>query len=144
MKKTASNSNGKHSVRHGLVDKSGPRTTSGHCNDLSAPVSVLAIFLWGCLTASIAKYSHKPGEPYYFWSAITYQGYRPSGELTKAEADELAEQGGAYYIASFNFLEKPNRILKIYKGKTVLDQEIKYDANGDEVGVGPNRAEDVE
>ena len=107
-------------------------------------VSLLAIVMWGCSTTSAAKFSHKPGEPYYFRSAITYQGYRPSGELTKAQADELAEQGYAFYIAYFNSLGKPNRILKIYNGKTVLDQEIKYDANGDEVGVGPNRAEDVE
>lgn len=35
MKKNAPNSNGKHSVQHGLAHKSEPRTASGHCEDVS-------------------------------------------------------------------------------------------------------------
>jgi hypothetical protein len=99
---------------------------------------LVAVFLWGCSTPD---YSHEAGGPYYFNSGITYRGYRPTGELTKSEADELAKQGHAFYIAYFNSDGKPTRILKVYEGKTVLDQEIKYDANGVENGVGPNRAE---
>jgi hypothetical protein len=64
--------------------------------------------------------------------------------MTKAEADEIANQGYAYYIAYFNSSGKPIRHLKFYKGKMLLDQEITYDDNGDELGLGPNRAEHVD
>ena len=104
-------------------------------------VSLLAIFLSGC---SAAPYSHQPGGPYYFKSVdmFRYREHRPSGEITKAEAEELDERGSAYYMAYFSSSGKPVRILKVHEGQAVLDQEIKYDADGEEVGVGPNRAEE--
>ena len=101
----------------------------------------LSLYL-GCSSAP-PKYSHKPGVPYYFASTVTKQGIHPHGEMTKAEAEEGANQGYAYSIAYFNSSGKPNRHPKVYKGKTVWDQEITYDDNGN-VDVGPNRADDVD
>jgi|GEM_PF-2148903 hypothetical protein len=102
----------------------------------------LSLYL-GC-SSTPPEYSHKPGVPYYFAGTVTKpRGIDPHGEMTKTEAEEIANRGGAYSVAYFNSSGKPIRHLKFYKGKMLLDQEITYDDNGN-VGVEPNRAEDVD
>ena len=64
------------------------------------------------------EYSHRPGGPYYFRHGVTNRGYRPNGEITKAEAAQLSAQGYAYYIAHFDADGKPRSILKVYRGET--------------------------
>ena len=83
-------------------------------NKIIAIIALLS-FLFGCKPS---EPSHQPGGPYYFKSGVTYQGYRPTGEITKPEADQLAAQGYAYYISHFDAEGKPTRILKVYKGET--------------------------
>tara|TARA_R110002096_G_scaffold54937_4_gene141488 strand:+ start:460 stop:735 length:276 start_codon:yes stop_codon:yes gene_type:complete len=91
----------------------------------------------------MSKYSHAPGGPYYFKTGLTYHGYLPSREVTKEEADELAKQDYAYYVAYFDSSGKPNRVLKYHRGKKQLDREIKYDADGNQI-LGIDRIEDIE
>lgn len=103
--------------------------------------TLFAGFLAGCSTT---QHGNRTGGPYYYKHAITKQGYHPNEEITKTEAENLARNGYAYYIAYFNPSGKPNRLLKVYKEKTVFDQEIKYDANGHEIGTFPNQTENIE
>lgn len=91
------------------------------------PPLLLAICMIGC---SIAASRHAPGGPYYFARAITYQGYNPTDELTKAQAEELASRGYAYYVGYFDAVGRLSRIVKVYRGETVLDKEVTYDTNG--------------
>lgn len=78
---------------------------------------VILLSLSGCASS---KLSHEPGGPYYFKSGVTYKGYRPTGEITKAEADSLADKGNAYYMAHFGPEGNPAKILKVYRGQTNL------------------------
>ena len=80
-------------------------------------IMVLLAVLTGCKSS---EHSHKPGRPYYFKSGVTYQGHRPTGEITKSEADKLADSGYAYYIAHFSPDGNPVKIFKVYQGATNL------------------------
>lgn len=88
--------------------------------------SVVLISILGC---KIDNYYHKPGGPYYFKSGITYQGMRPSGEITQAEAKELEKNKYAFYIAYFNSEGKPTIIEKYHEGKLINKYELFYENN---------------
>ena len=99
---------------------------------------LVALGIVGCQTT---KSSHSPGGPYYFQSGVTYQGFRPTSEITKGKADELASHGYAYYIAGFREDGQPSYIEKIFNGRVeqhidlvysngVLSQTITTDSNG--------------
>ena len=72
---------------------------------------------------------YSPGVEYYFKSGVTYQGYRPTGEISKSEAEQLAQKGYAYYIAYFNEEGKPIKIFKVYNGTTSLYWQYEFDKN---------------
>ena len=78
----------------------------------------------GC---KISQYSHKPGGPYYFKWGVTYQGYRPHGEVSKSEADALAKEGYAYCVAHFDKSGQPTNIVKIYKGGVHSSTQLEYE-----------------
>ena len=64
--------------------------------------------------------THQSGGPYYFKWGLDYRGYRPTGEITKPEAVEIAADGYAYYITYFSPDGKPDRMFKVYQGATNL------------------------
>jgi len=84
------------------------------------------VILSGC---DLTGHSHQPGVPYYFESGVTYQGFRPTGEITEPEANKLASSGYAYYIAYFNQEGKPTKIFKVYEGSTNLYMQLEFGTN---------------
>lgn len=93
----------------------------------------------GCTT----EFRHKPGGPYYFGQVMDKRrGYVPRDEITLAQVEELKFQGGAYYACYFDSRGKLSRVQKFYQGRTVLDQDVWYDAKGD-LRVGKYRFEDL-
>ena len=64
-------------------------------------IIISIILIAGC---KINNYHHEPGGPYFFKYHVTYQGFRPNGEISKEQAKELENQGYAYYIAYFNHI----------------------------------------
>lgn len=72
-------------------------------------ILIPALFI-GCDT----KYWHQQGGPYYFKSHVTYQGFYPTGEITKKEALDLSKQGYAYTVAYFNDKGQPTYMEKRY------------------------------
>ena len=65
------------------------------------------------LTACRERCHHAPGGPYCFESAVDYWGWRPKREISKAQANELAKDGYAYYVATYDADGNPTNIDKI-------------------------------
>lgn len=83
----------------------------------------VSLMVWaGC--KSVGN-KHQPNEPYYFKSGITYQGYCPTREMTKAQANEVASRGYAYIISFFDTDGDPIKMLRVYKGETNLYWQTK-------------------
>jgi len=91
--------------------------------------NLLTVILVVVLASSckVSQYNHKPGGPYYFKWGVTYQGYRPHGEVTKSEADALAKEGLAYCVAHFDKSGQPTHIVKIYKGGVHSSTQLEYE-----------------
>jgi hypothetical protein len=81
--------------------------------------AMLGAVLSGC-RLSVSECSHQPGGPYYFTSDATYQEHRTTGEITRSEAEELANSGSAYYMAYFNSSGNPTKMFKVFAGSTNL------------------------
>ena len=88
-----------------------------------AEMAVIVLLIAGC---RLDDYYHQPGGPYYFNSGVTYQGYYPNGEITKAEADFLAANGYAYYVAFFNSDGLPTNVQKVLKEKIQFTADLTW------------------
>jgi hypothetical protein len=80
-----------------------------------------------CILCNCGGYYHEPGGPYYFQSAITYQGIRPNKEITQDKTKALADSGYAFYVAYFNNKGKPTIVEKHYEGKLFNKSELIYE-----------------
>lgn len=78
------------------------------------------------LAACRERCQHAPGGPYYFESAVDYSGWCPKREISKAQANELAKDGYAYYVATYDANGNPTNIDKIYQGRTEAHIELLY------------------
>ena len=87
-------------------------------------LALIYISLFGCNE----EYKYHSGGPYYYKSDIAnHQPFRPNEEITKNEANELADKGYSYYIAFFNDNGRPTTIEKYYKGKMDRKSELFYE-----------------
>ncbi len=83
----------------------------------------IIVLLAGCVADD---YYHQPGGPYYFKHGVTYEGFRPNEQITKAEADSLAADGYAYTVAFFNSDGLPTNVQKVYKGKIESTADLTW------------------
>lgn len=90
---------------------------------LTAEMAVVVLLIAGW---RLDDYYHQPGGPYYFKRGVTYQGYRPNEQITKAEADSLAADGYAYYVAFFNSDGLPTNVKKVLKGKVEFTADLTW------------------
>lgn len=81
---------------------------------------VILCLATGCASNSVPQLSTGP---FYYMSAPTKQGYQPPGDLTEAEAKEVASRGFPIYIAYFDSKGKPEKILKLSGGETEVLSE---------------------
>lgn len=88
-------------------------------------VCILVVGLSACKT----RHNYRPGGPYYFKGGITYEGYFPTEEISKADADTLASEGFAYYTAYFNDNKRPTIIQKYYRGATTKTELYYQEQN---------------
>jgi hypothetical protein len=83
----------------------------------------LLLTLWSCKSNK----TYHPGGPYYYkYSIANYTPLRPNGEITKIEADQLARDGYAYYIAYFNDNGRLTQIQKLFNSKVQRTVKLSY------------------
>jgi len=89
-------------------------------------IFLISAFLLVC-SCKQPVFKYHPGGPYYYKSDIAnYQPFRPNLEISMSEAEALAKEGYAYYIAFFNSDGQPTKIEKHYKEKIVRQSELYY------------------
>lgn len=88
-----------------------------------AVVLVFAVVASGFFYYQSTQRMAVTGGPHYYKSAVTYQGLRPTDKISQAEAQELAQQGDAYYEVMYDEQGELLSVKKHYQGNA---EEILY------------------